>query len=215
MVSLSNLAIAALAATAYAAPAPSTEESLAHFHSLAERSVTPQDLRKRFAEDFHSAAIEERQLTNVLKLVDLFGGISTNALKFFATAADAVLRADKANLNVAVATFIFQTLGFLAQLTSFLQQYKQINGLTRRFADLIVEPALRTLVSVIGKVLVQVSTGLLKTEWTKAPLVGDLTKVLDTLGGLTKLIPSVFPRLTDAKNSLTLAENAIKALLGN
>lgn len=221
MVAISKFTLLALAAVSVAAPAPApaAAESLTQFHALAKRSLenAPSDnllKSKRFIEEFHAVALQERTITDVMKLIDIFSELTTNGIKFFAQSFDAFFKADRKLLNSSIQTFLVQAQGFLNKFTTWLQDYKGLGGITKIFADLFVKSGLKSFITHIGLGIMQFSSAVLGADWSAQTFAADLKNLQNSLKDIASDLAVSFPGLEQARAVIDYTHDTIRNLLG-
>lgn len=219
MVRISKLATAACLSSLVSA-APAADDTLSKLHLVTSRHLAqfPSDnqneITKRFIEDFHAVAVQERSINDVLQLIDLFGELTTNGVKFFAQSFTAFWNGDKKTLNSAISTFLLQAQGFLNNFVKWLQDYNGLGGFTKIFADIFIKSGLKSFITTAGLAILQFTDAVLTSDWSAQSWAADLKNLQNTLKDIGGQLAAGFPTIENVRDTILYSRNAIRGLLG-
>ncbi|KAG5368034.1 hypothetical protein CJU90_0220 [Yarrowia sp. C11] len=218
MVRISKLATAAYISLVSAAPAPPADDTLSRLHLLTSRHLAqfPADneITKRFIDDFHAVAVQERSISDILTLIELFGDITTQGIQFFGQSFSAFWKGDKKALSSDITNFLLQAQGFLNKLVDWMQKYNGLGGFTRIFADIFVKSGLKSFITTAGLAILQLTNTILSSDWSAQTWAGDLKNLQAALKSAGEQIVKGFPKIENVQNTILYSRNAIRGLLG-
>ncbi|CAG83307.1 hypothetical protein B0I72DRAFT_165277 [Yarrowia lipolytica] len=218
MVRISKLATVACLSVVSAAPA--AEDTLSRLHLLTSRhlaqfpSEDQKEITKRFIDDFHAVAVQERAISDVLTLIDLFGDITTKGIKFFTQSFTAFWNGDKKTLSQSITTFLLQAQGFLNDFVSWLQSYNGLGGFTKIFADIFIKSGLKSFITTAGLAILQLTDSILNSDWSAQSWAADLKNLQNTLKSVSQQLAAGFPTIENVRDTILYSRNAIRGLLG-
>lgn len=218
MVRISKLA--SLACLSLVSAAPAADDTLSRLHLVTSRNLArfpsedQNQITKRFIEDFHKVAVQERSINDILNLIDLFGELTSNGITFFAQSFQAFWNGDKKTLQGAITTFLLQAQGFLTKFVKWLQDYNGLGGFTKIFADIFIKSGLRDFITTAGLAILQFTSAVLSADWSAQSWAADLKNLQNTLKDIANQLAVGFPTIENVKDTILYSRNAIRGLLG-